>query len=127
MKVDWTFPKRILITLAVIVTIAIYPLIKFGTPEIIAGIVAGCIISIFNVLLGYFSIEYAIDKSNNTFLKAVLGGMGIRLIASLVAVLILIQVYEYHILSLVTSLLIFYFIFMLYEIMFFNKKLSLKK
>ncbi len=127
MKVDWSFPKRVLLTLAVITLFGAYPLITYGTPEVIAGVAAGCIISILNVLLGYFSIEYAYDKPNNTFMKAVLGGMGIRLVASLTAVLVLIEVFDFHILSLVSSLLIFYFIFMLYEIMFYNKKLSLRK
>jgi len=60
-------------------------------------------------------------------MKAVLGGMGIRLVASLTAVLVLIEVFEFHIISLVSSLLVFYFIFMLYELMFFNNKLSLRK
>jgi hypothetical protein len=127
MKIDWNFPKRVLVTLAVISVIAIYPLIIYGTPEIITGIVAGSVISLLNVLLGYVAIEYAIDKSNKTFLKAVLGGMGIRLVGSLTAVLILIEVYDIHISSFVASLLTLYFIFMLYEIMFFNKKLSLRK
>jgi hypothetical protein len=127
MKIDWNFPKRVLVTLAVIALIGIYPLIVYGTPEIITGIIAGSVISLLNVLLGYVAIEYAIDKSNKTFLKAVLGGMGLRLVGSLTAVLILIEVYDIHISSFVASLLTLYFIFMLYEIMFFNKKLSLRK
>lgn len=127
MKIDWSFPKRVLITLGIIVAVGIYPLISFAPPEVIAGVVAGCIISILNVLLGYIAIEYSFEKSNNTFLKAVLGGMGVRLVGTLVAVLVLIEVYNYHIVSLVSSLLIFYFIFMLYEILFYNKKLSVRK
>lgn len=127
MKIDWSFPKRVLITLAVIAAAGAYPLLTYAPPEVIVGVIAGCIISILNVLLGYVAIEYSFDKSNNTFLKAVLGGMGIRLVASLTAVLVLIEVFDYHIVSLVSSLLVFYFIFMLYEILFYNKKLSLRK
>ncbi len=126
-KIDWSFPKRILLTLGIITVLGIYPLVEYGTPEVRAGIIIGCIISVLNVLLGYISIEYAFDKSNNTFMKAVLGGMGIRLVASLTAVLVLIEVFDFHIVSLVSSLLVFYFVFMLYEIMFYNKKLSLRK
>ncbi len=126
-KIDWSFPKRILLTLGIITALGLYPLIVYGTPEIRAGIIVGCIISVLNVLFGYFSIEYAFDKSNKTFMKAVLGGMGIRLVVSLTAVLVLIEVFDFHIVSLVSSLLLFYFIFMLYEILFYNKKLSLRK
>lgn len=115
------------LTLIVFTAIGIYPLVHYGTPEVIKSIVAGCIISVLNVFIGYFAIEYAFDKSNKTFIKAVLGGMGIRLVATLTAVLVLIEVFEYHILSFVSSLLIFYFIFLLYEVLYFNKKLSLRK
>lgn len=127
MKVDWSFPKRVFLTLAVIIAIGGYPLINYGAYDVIIGIVTGCVISILNVLLGYVAIEYAFDKSNKTFMKAVLGGMGVRLVATLTAVLVLVEVFDYHILSFVSSLLIFYFIFLLYEIMYYNKKLSLRK
>jgi hypothetical protein len=127
MKIDWSFPKRVLLTLAVIIAVGSYPLLVYAPPEVVAGVIAGCVISILNVLLGYMAIEYSFDKSNNTFLKAVLGGMGIRLVGTLVAVLVLIEVFDFHIVSLVTSLLGFYFLFMLYEIFYYNKILSLRK
>lgn len=127
MKIDWTFPKRVLLTLGLCVLLGTYPLVEFASPEIILGVVVGCVISVGNVLLGYLSIEYAFNKSNNTFMKFVLGGIGIRLVLTLGAVLLLIQVFDFHIESLVTSLLFFYFIFMLYELVFYNKKLTLRK
>jgi len=127
MKTNWGFPKRVFLTLTLITAIGIYPLIYYGSPDIIKGIITGCVISVINVFFGYVAIEYAFDKSNKTFMKAVLGGMGIRLVATLTAVLVLIEVFEYHIMSFVSSLLIFYFIFLLYELVYFNKKLSMRK
>lgn len=127
MKVDWGFPKRVLIIFAVLVVLGIYPLLTYGAPEITAGVIAGSVLALLNVLFSYFSIEYAQGKSNKTFLKAVLGGMGIRLVASLTAVLVLVRVFDFHIVSLVSSFLILYFLFMFPVILVYNKKLSMRK
>jgi hypothetical protein len=127
MKVDWGFPKRVLLICAVLVVLGLYPLLTYGTPEIIAGVIAGSVLAILNVLFGYFSIEYAKGKSNTTFLKAVLGGMGIRLVVSLTAVLILVRVFDFHIVSLVSSFLILYFSFMFPLILMYHKKLSMRE
>jgi F0F1-type ATP synthase assembly protein I len=127
MKRDWSFPKRILITLCVAAAVAVYPLMKYGTPEILIGILAGCAISLLNVIFGYLAMEYAFDKPNKTFMKAVLGGMGIRLLLTLTLILVLIMVYEIHIPGFIGSLLLFYFVFLLFEVLYFNKKISLRK
>jgi len=127
MKIDWGFPKRVLLICAVLVALGIYPLLTYGTPEIMAGVIAGSVLAILNVLFSYFSIEYAQGKSNKTFLKAVLGGMGIRLVASLTAVLVLVRVFDFHIVSLVSSFLFLYFLFMFPIILVYNKKLSMRK
>lgn len=127
MKVDWGFPKRVFLTCAILVALGMYPLLTYGTREIIAGVIAGSVLAILNVLFSYFSIEYAQGKSNKTFLKAVLGGMGIRLVVSLTAVLVLVRVFDFHIVSLVSSFLFLYFLFMFPIILVYNKKLSMRK
>jgi hypothetical protein len=127
MKIDWSFPKRVLLTLVVFAAVGAYPFAVYATPEIRTGIVAGLVISVLNVFLGYLSIEYSFGKSTKTFMKAVLGGMGIRLVATMTAVLILLEVYDYHMISFVSSLLVFYFIFVLYEVLHVNRKVILSK
>jgi len=127
MKIDWGFPKYVFLTCAILVALGIYPLLTYGTREIIAGVIAGSVLAILNVLFSYFSTEYAQGKSNKTFLKAVLGGMGIRLVVSLTAVLVLVRVFDFHIMSLVSSFLFLYFLFMFPIILVYNKKLSMRK
>jgi hypothetical protein len=127
MKVEWGFPKRVLLIFAIIVALGMYPLLTYGTPEITTGVIAGSLMAILNVLFSYFSIEYAQGKSNKTFLKAVLGGMGIRLVATLTAVLVLVRVFDFHIVSLVSSFLVLYFLFMFPVILVYNRKLSMRK
>jgi hypothetical protein len=127
MNISWRFPTYIFLTVVGIGAIAWYPLIKYGHPEYYPGIILGCILSVINVMIGYGTVEYAFDKSDNVFLKYVLGGMVVRLLGTVCIVFILIIVLDYHIMSLVGSLFFFYFLFLIYEIIYYNKKLALKK
>ncbi|MEK6569806.1 MAG: ATP synthase subunit I [Bacteroidota bacterium] len=127
MKFDLAFPRKIVVLLFFIGLLSVYPLYRIGDGEVTAGFIAGGLIGFLNVLAGYFSIEYAFDKSNVTFLKVILGGMGVRLFLIAAAVVILIKVFHFHLYSLTVSLFFFYFLFVILEILFVNKKLSVKK
>jgi hypothetical protein len=127
MKFDPTLPKRIILLVLLIGALAAYPLYKTGNPEITAGFITGCLISLVNVTAGYFLIEYGIEKPNATFLKIILGGMVARLIVTPVVVVVLVRVFGFHLLSLTVSLFISYFLFLILEILFLSKKIALKK
>lgn len=127
MKLDLEFPKKITTILLLIGLLSVYPLYRVGDAGITAGFIAGALISFLNALAGYFSIEYAFDRPNVTFLKVILGGMGIRLLLIGAAVILFIKVFHFHLYSLTASLFFFYFLFMILEILFVNKKLSVKK
>jgi hypothetical protein len=127
MNIGWRFPSYIFLTVLGVGAIALYPLIEYGRPEYYPGIIVGCILSVINVLIGYGTVEYAFDKSDNFFLKYVLGGMVVRLLGTVGVVFILIIVLNYHIMSLVGSLFFFYFLFLIFEIIYYNKKLVMRK
>jgi hypothetical protein len=127
MKLDLTLPKRITLLLLLIGVLAAYPLHKAGSPEITIGFVTGCLISLVNVAVGYLLIEYAIDKPNAAFLRIILGGIAARLVLTPTIVVVLVRVFEFHVLSLTVSLFFSYFLFLVVEIHFLNKKLALKK
>jgi F0F1-type ATP synthase assembly protein I len=127
MKLDPTLPKRIALLVLLIGVLAAYPLHKTGNRDIAVGFITGCLISLVSVTAGYLLIEYAIDKPNATFLKIILGGMAGRLILIPVVVVVLVRVFEFHVLSLTVSLFFSYFLFLIVEILFLNKKLALKK
>ena len=127
MKLDFSFPRKIVLVLLLIGLLSVYPLYKVGDSEITIGFIAGCLISFLNVLFGYFSIEYAFDKPHPTFLKVILGGMGVRLFFIAALVIFLIKVLHFHLYSLTASLFFSYFLFVTLEILFVNKKLSQKK
>ncbi len=126
-RYDLTFPRQIFFALLAVAALSFYPLYRYATREILVGCFVGCGISFFNVLVGYFSIEYAFDKPNPVFLKVILGGMGLRLLLIAAVVIVLIKVFDFHVMSLTAALFFFYFLFMVFEIMSITKKISLKK
>lgn len=106
--------------------IVAYALSFYGSEEINKSVIASGLASFFHLMLGYIAIELGFDKSNTTFLKIVLGGTVFRMLMLVGVVFILIQVYRFHSLSLMISLLVFYIINLTLEIYFLQKKVSLK-
>lgn len=122
MKIDRTFPKQVLAALVVLAIVAAYPLTRYGSADVVLAVVVGAILSTVNVLLGFLAIEYSFGKSYTTFLKAVLGGMGVRMVLMLGALLLLITLFEFHAVALTVSLLGFYTLYLVLEVMFIQRK-----
>ncbi len=127
MKVDWSFPRQIFLALVVIGCVGIYPLVKFGSNEIIQASIVGAIFATVNVLLGYAAIEYSHGKSTTTFFKFVIGGMGLRLLLMAVVLVLLVKVFHLHVGALVGSMGIFYVVFLTLEVFYIQKKINNKQ
>jgi len=121
-----SFPAQVLLVLLGAAVLLAFPLFVYGTAEIITAIAVGAILSTANVLLGYLAIEATFDKSTSTFFKAVLGGMGIRMLVMLGALGVLIGIVRMHAVALTASLLGFYAVYLVLEILFIQKKVSVK-
>jgi hypothetical protein len=106
--------------------IATIPLMQLGSQEIVIAFIAGAVLSTLNVMAGFLAIEYAIDKSYTTFLKAVLGGMGIRMVLMLGILVLLLKPVGLHTVSLVVSVLSYYVVYLFLEIFYIQKRLSHK-
>ncbi|MEK9135594.1 MAG: hypothetical protein AAB393_00605 [Bacteroidota bacterium] len=126
MKIDKRFPLRVLGALMVVAVVGAYPLMRYGSTEIIIAASVGALLSTVNVMLGYFAVEYSFEKSYTTFLKAVLGGMGVRMVLMLAVLLALIKIAGLHAVALTISLLTFYLIFLVLEVLFIQKKVVVK-
>jgi len=101
-----------------------WPLAVYATAEIRAAVAAGAAVAGANVLLGYLAIRYAFGRSYTTFLKAVLGGMGIRLLFMLGVFTLLLVDFGMHAVALTCSLLGFYAVFMILEIVFLQRQMA---
>jgi hypothetical protein len=123
----WTFPRQILAALLVIGWLASYPLLKYGNGEMIRAAIAGAALATLNVILGYAAIEYSIGKSVTTFLKFVLGGMGVRLFGMAGILLLMLKVFAFHVVALVSSLGVCYVVFLTMEIIYIQKRLSTRQ
>ncbi|MFI5252364.1 MAG: hypothetical protein ACHQQQ_08045 [Bacteroidota bacterium] len=127
MKIDWSFPRQILLVLLVIGGVSAYPLFKFYSSDVIAAAAAGAGLATLNVLLGFAALEYSRDKSTLTFFKFVLGGMGIRLLFMCGVLVILIKFLAMNLWALICALGLFYVIYLTIEIVYIDKKVSTKQ
>lgn len=127
MKADWKFLRNVILAYAGITTVLIVILTQTAAADLRASCGAGAAISLANFLLGFFAIEYSYERSHTTFLKIVLAGMMVRLLAMTAAVVVLIKVYEFDALALMLALLGYYVVNLTFEVVFLQKKVSLKK
>jgi hypothetical protein len=125
-RIDKRFPLQVLGVLAIVALVAAYPTFRFASAEIVVAMSIGALLSTVNVLLGFLAIEFSFDKSYTTFLKIVLGGMGVRMALLFAVLLVLIKVVELHAVALTVSLLSFYLIFLVLEVLFIQKKAAVK-
>ena len=125
MKVDKQFPLQIAVLFIGTLLLAAIPLARAGT-DVLLAVVVGAVLSTLNVLAGFLAIEYSIGKSYTTLLKFVLGGMGIRMMATLGVLILLIKFSGLHITALVVSVLSFYVIYLVMEVLYVQKKVSHK-
>jgi hypothetical protein len=126
-KIDWPFLRLVLFCFAGAALLTYYPISEFATAEVLRSIVAGGIISLINLLLGYAAIEISFNRSHTAFLKYVLGGMVGRLLFMWGVVLLLLWVYKFHSASLMLSLLFFYVMNLVLEIFYLQKRISTKQ
>jgi hypothetical protein len=123
---DRRFPKRVAVVALIAGAVLAYPLVRYASPGVVVAVVAGAVMSTLNALLGYVSIEYAFGKSYTTFLKVVIGGMGLRMLAMLGIMLVLILSLHMQPLPLTLSMLGFYLVYLVLEVLFIQTKVMVK-
>ena len=125
--INWRFMKWVLVSYAGFALLIYYPISEFATPEILRGILAGGVLSLVNLLIGYTIIEMSFDCSHTKFLKYVLGGMMGRLFLMWGVLIILLKKFHFHSASLMLSLLFFYILTLALEIFYLQKRTSAKQ
>jgi len=123
---DRRFPAQVGVTFCAIAAAAAYPLIQWGSAAVITAALVGGVLSTVNVLLGFVMIEYGYEKSYTTFLKAVLGGMGLRMAFMLGALLILIMACHLHAVALTVTVVLFTMVYLVLEIIYLHRKVDVK-
>lgn len=126
MNLRSNFPAQVAVVLVCALLFLAYPLTASASGEVRAAVAAGAALSTFNVMLGYMAIRYSFDRSHTTFLKAVLGGMGLRLLFMLGAFIALIAGFGMQPVALTVSLLGFYTVFMVLEIVYIQRRMTVR-
>ncbi len=126
MNLRGNFPAQVAVVLLSALLLLAYPLAALASGEVRTAVAAGAALSTVNVMLGYLAIRYAFDKSHTTFLKAVLGGMGFRLLFMLGAFTALLMGIGLHPVALTVSLLGFYAVFMVLEIVYIQQRMTVR-
>lgn len=123
-RIDLRFPLRVAAVLLGATLVLAYPLALHAGPVTRMAVVLGAVLATVNVLLGYAAIEYAFHRSYTAFLKAVLGGMGVRMVVVLGVLVVLIVSWGVPVLPLTLSLFGFYIIFLILEVLYIQRKVS---
>lgn len=121
---NFQFLKYIVLTLVVVAVLAVYPLAQYADTDIMQGVIAGVLLSVVNVLMGYAAIEYSFNKSYTRFIQVMLGGIAVRLFVMVVVLLVLIGIFKVHAFALVGTLFAMYIIFLAEEVLYIHNKWS---
>lgn len=127
MRIDRRFPLRVGAALLIMALVAAYPLLKYGTEAVTFAVLTGTALSTVNVLAGFLTVEYAFHRSYTTFLKAVLGGMGIRMALMLGALVVCILGFRLPTLAVTIGMMVPYSVFLVLEILFLQQKVQIKQ
>ncbi len=85
------------------------------------------IMVVVNAGAGYLLFDYAIDKETAVFTKVVFGGLAVRLLLMMVLLFLVIFKYPEHKFDFVLSFFAFYCIYVIVEILGYQKKNKQKK
>lgn len=126
LSVPVRFLKKLLIVTIALAAILLYPVTEWMTARQQDALMAAAITALSNLLLGYLTLAYAIDKSNSTFMIGVFGGMGVRM-ALVLGTLAILLVNRYDALTLSLSFMGFYAISMILEIQLVLSEMGIRK
>lgn len=120
------FALQVAIVFAVIGLLAAWPLAHYAPEAVIIAAVTGAVMSTVNVLVGFLAIQMTFHRSYTTFLKAVLGGMGIRMAVMLGLLLFLIMVVRMHAVALTVAVIGYAMVYLVLEIIVLQKMMEAK-
>jgi hypothetical protein len=120
------FVLQVAVTFVVIALVAAWPLMRYASGDVVIAAVTGALLSTVNVLVGFLAIQLTFKGSYTRFLKAVLGGMGIRMAIMLALLLVLILVGHMHAVALTVALVGYSMIYLILEIFALQTMMEVK-
>lgn len=107
--------------------LGVYPLYVNWGIDMVRAAAVGCGIGALNALAGGLSAIWSFDRPQAVFLKALLGGMVVRMLVVCVGLVLLIKFTTLSVYGLVFSLFLSYLFFQILEIRFFVKRAAVRR
>ncbi len=117
---DIDFVRNIL-TISILLIVILLLVNFFSTEFRIMEILASWILSLVNFVFGMKIFVYSLDKPNKKFMTFSMGSIIIRLLINIIIVIVLITVFKLQKNYFILSFMVFYFIYLIFEIYILNK------
>jgi len=118
------FLKILGITLGIILLLLIPLLYVFAHSVLIREVLIGCFLPVVCFILGFYAVSWAVHRPLRPFMIAVFGGMLVRLLLIGVAFTLLVKLAQFHVTSLLFSLIGFYTLCLVVELYFVNNRIQ---
>jgi hypothetical protein len=122
--IDWKLFRVPALVFPLLLVISFVSLSQYADDEIANSVLASGILCMFHLVVGFIILEAAFEKSPTSFLKRVLGGMGLRLSVMLIVLFFLIGMDSVDDTWLLLGLLGWYAIALGFEIMALQRKVA---
>lgn len=114
----------------IILSVVLWGVIYWGYaryPIDLSSVFTAWVMVALNALIGYMLFEYAFDKESKIFTLVVFGGVTLRLLVIMALVLVINLLHLVKPIDFVVSFISFYCIYLVVEILGYQKKNQLKK
>src|SRR5574341_1518800 len=121
------FLKILGITLG-ITWVLLIPLFYFLTQSVlIREVLIGCFLPVVCFILGFYAVSWAVHRPLCPFMIAVFGGMLVRLLVIGTIFILLVKLAQFHVPSLLFSLIGFYTLCLVVELYFVNSRIRYRE
>jgi hypothetical protein len=117
------FLKILAITLGIAWSLLIPLLYFLAQAVLIREVLIGCLLPVVCFILGFYAVSWAVYRPLRPFMIAVFGGMLVRLLVIGTTFMLLVKLAQFHVLSLLFSLIGFYTLCLMVELYFFNNRI----
>jgi len=104
--------------------VLLIPLFYFLAQSVlIREVLIGCFLPVVCFILGFYAVSWAVHRPLRPFMIAVFGGMLVRLLVIGTTFMLLVKLAQFHVSSLLFSLIGFYTLCLIVELYFVNNRI----
>ena len=93
----------------------------------IREVLIGCFVPVVCFILGFYAVSWAVHRPLRPFMIAVFGGMLVRLLVIGITFMLLVKLAQFHVSSLLFSLIGFYTLCLVVELYFVNNRIRYRE